>query len=113
MNRQRLYITSHIEKIEPVYRYSKSKKKNSAPRKLNNAYFFNIGTRKIRVCKLFFSNTLSISNQSITTVEKEVENGIVTQDMRGKHDKHNKIDDQLKQAVRDHISSVPRIESHY
>ncbi|CAH2102446.1 unnamed protein product [Euphydryas editha] len=36
-----------------------------------------------------------------------------TQDLRGKNGHHHTVDDSIKQGVKDHISSIPRIESHY
>ena len=33
--------------------------------------------------------------------------------MRGKHGKHRKVDDSIKNDIREHIKSIPRIESHY
>lgn len=38
---------------------------------------------------------------------------IIKEDGRGKHGKQVKLDDETKQSVRDHINSIPKIESHY
>lgn len=34
-------------------------------------------------------------------------------DNRGKHGKQRKLSDEVLQSVRDHINSIPRVESHY
>ncbi|KAJ8931637.1 hypothetical protein NQ314_015431 [Rhamnusium bicolor] len=33
--------------------------------------------------------------------------------LRGKHGKHKKVDDEIKDSVRKHISLIPSVESHY
>ncbi|KAJ8928719.1 hypothetical protein NQ314_018684 [Rhamnusium bicolor] len=38
---------------------------------------------------------------------------MITEDQRGKHGKHAKIDDKIKDGARAHINSIPRIPSHY
>lgn len=44
---------------------------------------------------------------------KKTNFGAVTDDQRGKHKNHRRIDDNIKQGVRDHINSIPKVESHY
>jgi len=38
---------------------------------------------------------------------------ILEEDRRGKHCKHKKVDDKIKEEIRQHIASIPKIESHY
>lgn len=59
-------------------------------------------------------NTLAISDTIIKTiVKKQSETGVHLKGNRGKHNKHNKIDTKLTDGVKEHINSIPRIESHY
>lgn len=39
--------------------------------------------------------------------------GLLISDQRGKHGQHKKIDASIKDGIRQHIDSIPRIESHY
>nr|CAI5827310.1 unnamed protein product [Callosobruchus analis] len=38
---------------------------------------------------------------------------MITEDGRGKHGNHFRVDEAIKRGVRQHIQSIPRIESHY
>ncbi|CAH2094194.1 unnamed protein product [Euphydryas editha] len=82
----------------------------------NYAYYLPLNNERTRVCKVFFMNTLAISDKSIRTVLKKRKStlkDIQLQDLRGKHNNHHKIDASLKAGVKAHINSIPRIESHY
>ncbi|XP_072394907.1 uncharacterized protein [Diabrotica undecimpunctata] len=69
---------------------------------------------KIRVCKIFFKNTLDISERFVnTSLQKTDEHGFVQPDLRGRHSNHPKLSEELIQSIKDHINSIPRIESHY
>lgn len=57
--------------------------------------------------------TLDINDRVVRTVFNKRELGFVEVDKRGKHGNHKKIDESIKKSVRDHIQSIPRIESHY
>lgn len=48
-----------------------------------------------------------------TVVDKKDKNGFLKDDLRGRHDSHNRVDPQFLQDIRDHINSIPRIKSHY
>ncbi|CAG9763632.1 unnamed protein product [Ceutorhynchus assimilis] len=68
----------------------------------------------MRVCKLFLKATLDINDRPIRTViSKKDQNGFVEGELRGKHGKHPKIDDDLTQRIIRHINTIPIIESHY
>ncbi|CAH1114942.1 unnamed protein product [Psylliodes chrysocephalus] len=41
------------------------------------------------------------------------ENGFLKEENRGKHDNHPQLDEDLVQAIKNHINSIPRMESHY
>lgn len=57
---------------------------------------------------------MSISHQSVdTAISKKKEGGILTPDKRGKHTPVNKISEDVRNSVRNHISKFPVHESHY
>lgn len=110
---QRQFIFNNLTEIEPKYRYTRvgSSRKNH-----NNAYYLPVDSNRTRVCKVFFMNTLSISDTVIRTVVKKYQaNPTVIQfkEERGKHTNHYQLEPSLKHGVRAHINSIPRIESHY
>lgn len=112
LQRQRDFLLANMESITPQYRYTR----DDSHRRLNNAFYFNVENVTHRVCKLFFKNSLAISDRPIRTViEKKTifPGGIITEDRRGRHGKHYHIDDAIKNTIREHIQSIPRVESHY
>lgn len=106
---QRNFISSCTKTIVPAFRFSGKEK----PRNFNNAFYFNVNNVDIRVCKNFFMATLDVNDRVIRTVLSKKALGFVEIDKRGKHGKHRKVDESIKQSVRDHINTIPRIESHY
>lgn len=113
IEKQREYIASNMTKICPKYKYSNV----ANPRNPNNAFFFIISGKNVRVCKQFFMATLAINNRTIQTVLKKqnvCESGTVIDiDRRGKHGNHKKVSEEIKNKIRQHIDSIPRIEAHY
>ncbi|XP_046665796.1 uncharacterized protein LOC124357786 [Homalodisca vitripennis] len=112
LSRQRDFIASHIQNIQPTYQY----KREGNKRKPNQAFYFDVADKRVRVCKDFFRNTLGINDRPIRTVidKKDASSGFVAGDLRGKHDKHQTDQDKLiNEGIRRHIESIPKIESHY
>lgn len=108
--KQRAFIGSCMADVQPKYRYTNAEN----PRSYNKAYYLTIDSKRIRVCKLFFKNTLGITDRMIQTTKSKYDvNGIVLEDFRGKHENHKKIPAELVSDIREHIKSIPRIESHY
>jgi len=66
------------------------------------------------VCKSFYLATLDISQKRIISyhANKDKVTGTPAASKTGKHTKHKMSDADIK-AVREHISSFPRVESHY
>ncbi|XP_030762052.1 uncharacterized protein LOC115886868 [Sitophilus oryzae] len=109
---QRCFLSAHIEKLGVKYRYTRE----GSSRKPNNAFYFMIDGRRHRVCKTFFKSTLAISDRPIRTIiEKKTlcAGGMISSEMRGKHGKHHRVEDTIKNGIRRHIESIPKIESHY
>ena len=95
VTKQRQFIVNSMKPIEPSYRYIRTGGKRP-PRRLNNAFYFHTGDKEIRVCKLFFMNTLDINDRPIrTALEKRNKacGAVIESDNRGKHDKHSKVDE--------------------
>ncbi|KAK5647887.1 hypothetical protein RI129_002779 [Pyrocoelia pectoralis] len=97
LQRQRDFLGSCIEPLQLKYRRITS----GLPRKPNCAFYFIINGEKTRVCKTLLINTLGITERTIRTVieSRASGNGIT--------------DEEVVQSVRDHINSIPRVESHY
>lgn len=71
---------------------------------------------EIKVCRSMFTSTLGISKTVVqTVVRKRLETNFtrISPDKRGSHAQHKKISEIVKQSVRDHINSIPRVPSHY
>lgn len=114
INRQRDFLIRHMEKVEPKYR--RHKVSSDEIRDNNNKYYFEVNGVEIRVCKKYFLNTLSISDQTTRTALQKMtnKNGILDLDQRGRHTtRKNRISDEIKNDIRRHIESIPTIESHY
>ncbi|CAH1972156.1 unnamed protein product, partial [Acanthoscelides obtectus] len=108
---QRGFIAGRMLTIKPKYRYQKGE--NS--RRLNSSFFFDLDGQNIRICKQFFMSTLGISSRVIRTVTEKQDSmtkGILKQEMRGKHTNHSSISNGIKEDIRAHINSIPRIPSH-
>ncbi|XP_072395046.1 uncharacterized protein [Diabrotica undecimpunctata] len=108
---QREFILSNTKTVTPRYTNVQN------PRKPNKAYFFLNNNKAIRVCKLFFIATLAINHKVISTVFRKLNLcdscRVLENDKRGRHGNHYKISENVKNNVRNHINSIPRIESHY
>lgn len=108
IEKQRHYILKAMKTVTPKYRYVRADA--TCNRSNNQAFFFKCGVNSeniLRVCKYFFMATLDITIRMIrTTLDKQSETGAIDSDHRGR-----KIGKGV--SVKDHINSIPRIESHY
>lgn len=112
VQRQREFINACMTTVTPKYRYTRE----GSTRRPNNAFYFDVKEKRIRICKKFFKNTLSINDRPIRTVlsKRDLNHPqFVQDDLRGKHGNHPKLDEEIKESIRQHIDSVPRIPSHY
>lgn len=108
---QRSYVSNSMEKVAPKMRFTNK----AIPREWNNNafYFLQMG-HKERVCKLFFMNTLGISDRPIRTVLRKTDKrGFLEPEKRGKHSHHKEVNEKLKEDARAFIRAIPRVESHY
>jgi len=110
---RRQYVASVVTQV-PIKRRREKTGERKGKRVFTNCYSFEVEGEKQTVCKKFFLNTLSISQQTVdTAVKKKKEGGIVTPDKRGRHQPVNKISEEVRKNVRNHISKFPTYESHY
>nr|CAH7753409.1 unnamed protein product [Callosobruchus chinensis] len=110
---RRQYIASIVTQV-PIKRRREKTGERRGKRNFTHCYSLETDGKKEIVCKTFFLNTLSISQQTVdTAVQKKKEGGIVTPDKRGKHQPVNKISEEVRQDVRNHISKFPTYDSHY
>ncbi|CAH2009765.1 unnamed protein product [Acanthoscelides obtectus] len=110
LQRQRDYLAKCMESVTCRYQYKNSRRAS------NNAFYFFIRGTKIRICKHFFRATLGITDRPIRTVlekQRSFTKGILSGEQIGKHGNHHRVDDDIKTGIRNHINSIPRIESHY
>lgn len=118
INRQRDYISKYVLyniKVRNRQRKETSPESEvkSSRRNFTFVYFLPTET-KVKVCKTFFLNTLSISAQTVRTVFNKVGSaGTVMEDKRGKACKNSQLDNVVHQSVRDHINKFETIKSHY
>lgn len=108
LHKQRNYILNQLTAIPQTRTLE-----NSHLRKHNNAFHFEIDTQKIRVCKQFFVKTLGISDSMVRTGIEKTTDGVLEDDKRGKHGHQLTVSDEIKDGIRAHINSIPRINSHY
>ncbi|KAL1452066.1 hypothetical protein WDU94_006382 [Cyamophila willieti] len=114
IEKQRCYLQNLMEEIVPKYKYVKSD--GTEPRSNNRAFFFEIDGERIQVCRIFFLNTLDISNKMAYTAWVKKRDADVNSrwtDRRGSNAPTNKTPEDIMKSVREHIDSIPRIESHY
>ncbi|XP_068221553.1 uncharacterized protein [Palaemon carinicauda] len=110
----RQFIANSITAIEPTYRYVRIGRSRQ-PRALNSAFNFHVNGEKVRVCKLFFKNTLDINDRPIRTVlekQKKIAGTLLEPDLRGKHDYHATVSQEIRDGIKQHVNSIPKIESH-
>ncbi|KAL7636965.1 UNVERIFIED_CONTAM: hypothetical protein RMT77_012723 [Armadillidium vulgare] len=112
LQRQRDFIAANMTTVQPRYRYQKE----DSRRRLNTAFSFDRKGERTRVCKQFFTATLGISGRMVRTVEEKrisAHGGVISTDCRGKHGNHATVPAAIKESIRKHIRSIPKIESHY
>ncbi|XP_014278948.1 uncharacterized protein [Halyomorpha halys] len=115
IEKQREFINNSMTRIEPKYRYIRVTDSRN-PRQRNNAYYFTREGKKVRVCKLFFENTLDINDRTIRTVQEKRDKSLgatIEPDLRGKHGKQKTLGPAIRQEIHKHINSIPKIENHY
>ena len=101
------FIIAHTEKKGKIRCVANAQKQREDTIK----YYLTVESRKYKVCQQFFLNTLSISTQMVLYNLKKTVNGV--RELPAKRLAHNRTPDDDTAAVRKHIESFPKIESHY
>ena len=102
VNQQRQFITDHAN--------CKPSKKS----RMVYSYSLTMCDRQIRVCKVFFLETLGIKEDTVYgACQKKDSSGIVTHDRRGRHSKHKGLPNHMRSSIRKHVDSFAPVESHY
>nr|CAH7758741.1 unnamed protein product [Callosobruchus chinensis] len=122
INRQRDYIAKYVI----CQKKARSRKRNitenqedieneeCSRRNFSFVYHLPLDEQKVRVCKTFFLDTLSISAQTVRAVFNKLgSSGVVSEDKRGKVCKNSMLDESVKQSIRKHINCFETVESHY
>ena len=101
------FIAAHTEKLkkvrgvlDPIYKRGENVK-----------YFLTIAQHKISVCEKFFLSTLSISKKMVHYNLSKMIHG--RRQKKTKRTAANKTSEAVHTRVKNHISSFPKIESHY
>ncbi|CAG9834557.1 unnamed protein product [Diabrotica balteata] len=109
LEKKRQFLYKHLKPIKVMYRYVQAKN----PRKENYAFYFEVEGVLKRVCKTMVKNTLDINDRPIRTVIDKSEGVFLKGDQRGRRKKHFTVCETIKNKIRVHIKSIPKIESHY
>lgn len=116
INRQRDFIFKHVVQKEKCRQ--RIRKHHNSDRSKNRQYslyyYFPKDNALKPVCKTFFLDTLSISEQIVKTVMKKVNSSrtSVEIDLRGQCST-KRISNTIRQTVIDHIRKFDKVESHY
>ena len=116
-NSRKAWIFSHVKLSDTKRRRSESK--GFYARSCTRFYMLPTdGIENAFVCKTFFMRTLGFTaDKAITTALSPSEDGTsritVPSDMRGRHVPSNKIADQVKSLIQQHIESYHPSVSHY
>lgn len=78
-------------------------------------YFLKSGPEKVQICLKTLCNVFSITPRRVQMVQEKMKQvDVSTSDMRGKHtNRPHKISNDIKDLIREHITSLPAQESHY
>ena len=93
----------------------KSLKAGTASRKKNAVtYSLPVNAQNVRVCKVFYLSTLDINHKRIQFYHANTQKmcGTPTNLQWGKS-ANNVVLQEIKDGIREHINSLPRVESHY
>jgi len=77
-------------------------------------YLFAENNVKVTVCKAFYLSTLDISQTRVAYFNSnKKQSGLPRESQKGRHRVISDLSKQLKDNIRNHINSIPRIASHY
>ena len=107
------YLEQNIKRFNPINEPSTLAHVNKTKQ---TRHYFLKKSNKVdqKVCKTMFLSTFDFTKSWLRTVSKKVNSkGSISPDRRGKHAKReNKVPDNIKTSVVDHINSFVSVESH-
>lgn len=114
-------LGDHVRQWDFIARCVRIKEKKVATtssnsrRALSREYYIPINFVEIKVCKVMFLNTISVSDKIISTVSKKLNRSpVIEHDMRGKHtNRPHVISTTVIDCIKEHIAMFPTVESHY
>lgn len=110
---KRQFVASSVHLVDVKRRRSRTGERENK-KTYNRKFTFSIDGVQTEVCKVFFLNTLAISQTFVSTaLSKKLVGGMTEADQRGKKVPPNKIPADAKDSIRNHISQFPTIQSHY
>nr|CAH7750558.1 unnamed protein product [Callosobruchus chinensis] len=109
LQQQREYINRHVIRSDPKHQKQDSRKKYRLD------YCLPFFGKKLPVCKVFFLNTLVISEKFMRTAVKKLQTtGVVEKERRGGRPRVQlERDEKIRQNISNHINLFPKVESHY
>lgn len=115
---QNSYLFGCIRVEKKKRSYKKKQKRQESSRKFTAQYTVNIDGYDVKICKVGFMSVHGIQNSRgrVDHIVNMKTSGAVVpgKDGRGKHEKRpNKLSDEQKKSVREHIDMIPRYQSHY
>lgn len=108
------FLAKHVIRKPKKVITTKNKKKSR--REFTFLYNFTFNESLIQVCKTFFLNTLDITDIWIRTVMSKIDRseiGVGSPDNRGRTLKNNLQLQKVRKFIRQHIDSLPVMDSHY
>lgn len=77
-------------------------------------YFLPVETGKLRICQKTLCNILQITTRRLQVLQQKIKFKKPLQDDRRRHcNRPNKIPDDTKTLIKNHVGSFPKQESHY
>ena len=78
------------------------------------SYSLPVNSQNVRVCKVFYLSTLDINHKRVQLYHKNKQNMCGTPaNLKWGISKNNVVPQEVKDGIRQHINSLPRVESHY
>lgn len=108
-------LNFYDKNTERIEKKRKQTTKKDSRRLYTFRYYFHVSGEKIRTCKVFFLSTLDVSQQRVNYFHQNKKNAVTGIPLSSKQGRHPKkvINEISKQHVRNHINSIPRLDSHY
>lgn len=107
---QRNYVLGHMQSVQLLSRRLILNRKKAVPSITH--IFSEKNDKQILVCFKFFRSTLGVSERFVRTVKAKNDNGFLEGEERG-FKPINKLPDEITNGMREHLASIPAVESHY